>query len=525
MAAEPARLRDLELNPEEAFVLSRLSQGEPVRSIILSTGLPEAQARSLLASLLDKGAVGVGDSGPPAVQRERQEKAASSPSFRPSSRSSSPTGQAPRSFREGAGSAGTRSPASSASQAFSSSRSPSATAGQSGASAVGTRAGAHSASGPSSSDMRSAGTSRFPGRAASASVNAGASAAERRSRHPAGKEARKGSAQQQGARKVGGASRLEPLYGDFRFPADELNENVELDLDKKKEILFLYYQREKLSHFVLLGVAADASHEEIRKAYLARSREFHPDRFFRKRLGSYQEKIQDIFHRLRVATDVLSDPESRRRYEVDSAHLFSTEEKAALVARELSLLETERRLAEGRRRLLRSKGFLKLTRARELVAEGEKLQAEGDWAGALERFKHAAELDPRLEVAKQRMAELHRESSVRRVKQALARAIEEERDGKFEQAESTVRMAIGMDESNPEARLQLVSLLLRRGTNLRDAKIHVQRALALGAEEGRGRRLHGEVLMALGQKREGRAEIQAAATAGDETAKQLLKRV
>lgn len=298
---------------------------------------------------------------------------------------------------------------------------------------------------------------------------------------------------------------------------------MDLELEQKKEILFLYYQREKISHFLLLGVSPDASAEEVRKAWLARSRDFHPDRFFRKRLGSYQEKMEDIFHRLRLASEVLLDPASRRRYEVDAAHLFTPEERSALVSKELAAIEAEKRAAQRQRMMLRSKGFARLTRARELIAEGDKLKGEGDLAGAMERFEHAAELDPRLELARARIAESRRDRGSLRIEKAMERAALEQKEGRFEQAESILRTAITMDESNPRPRLMLAKVLLQSGKNLRDARIHVQRAIGLGAQGGLGHRLHGEILLALGQKREARSELHLAASKGDSEAKKMLE--
>ena len=55
----------------------------------------------------------------------------------------------------------------------------------------------------------------------------------------------------------------------------------------------------------LLGLAQGADAREIKRAYFKLSREFHPDRYFRKQLGDYGDRLDRIFKRIVEAYETL----------------------------------------------------------------------------------------------------------------------------------------------------------------------------------------------------------------------------
>lgn len=71
---------------------------------------------------------------------------------------------------------------------------------------------------------------------------------------------------------------------------------------------------DQLDYYTLLGVARDASFEEIRAAFRAFARKYHPDRF----AGQSREKIERatrIYRRGSEAVQTLTDVVSRRAYD------------------------------------------------------------------------------------------------------------------------------------------------------------------------------------------------------------------
>ena len=65
----------------------------------------------------------------------------------------------------------------------------------------------------------------------------------------------------------------------------------------------------------LLGIARGADRREIKRAYFKLSKEFHPERFYGKKLGGYADRLSQIFQAVKSAFDLLSDDNRRAAYE------------------------------------------------------------------------------------------------------------------------------------------------------------------------------------------------------------------
>ncbi len=65
----------------------------------------------------------------------------------------------------------------------------------------------------------------------------------------------------------------------------------------------------------LLGVETSADKKVIKRAYYELAAAFHPDRYFRKRLGSFKVRMEAVFARLTIAHDTLADKENRAAYD------------------------------------------------------------------------------------------------------------------------------------------------------------------------------------------------------------------
>ncbi|MDC3958339.1 DnaJ domain-containing protein [Polyangium jinanense] len=100
-----------------------------------------------------------------------------------------------------------------------------------------------------------------------------------------------------------------------RIVDPELEEPVDLDHAKKKRVLELYDALDERNHYELLGVSIDADKKQIKSAYWVLAPEFHPDKYFRKKLGTYKQRIEAIFDRLTLAHDVLTSKQRRAEYD------------------------------------------------------------------------------------------------------------------------------------------------------------------------------------------------------------------
>lgn len=107
-----------------------------------------------------------------------------------------------------------------------------------------------------------------------------------------------------------------PVFdGPPKYDPVELDEPAELEPEKKRRILDFFYRLDELTYYELLGVAPDADKKQIKAAYYAVAPDFHPDKFFRKQLGSYRPKIEAIFARFTLAQDVLTVAQRRTEYD------------------------------------------------------------------------------------------------------------------------------------------------------------------------------------------------------------------
>jgi curved DNA-binding protein CbpA len=123
-----------------------------------------------------------------------------------------------------------------------------------------------------------------------------------------------------------GAFRLGPIVetravGEQKHPAAsaydpaELNEDVEIDLARRRQILDAYYQLDQVTHYELFGVEPHVDKKAIKAAYFDIVNVFHPDRYFGKNVGSFKAKLEKVFSRLTQSYDVLSRAASRAEYD------------------------------------------------------------------------------------------------------------------------------------------------------------------------------------------------------------------
>jgi curved DNA-binding protein CbpA len=99
---------------------------------------------------------------------------------------------------------------------------------------------------------------------------------------------------------------------------EESTEGVDLTLEQQKKIVELFGQLSSMSLYDLLGVPRAADKKAIKRAYNEQIMLFHPDRFFRKQLGSFKVKMEAIVAKMTEAHDVLCSTEDRARYDATS---------------------------------------------------------------------------------------------------------------------------------------------------------------------------------------------------------------
>jgi curved DNA-binding protein CbpA len=94
-----------------------------------------------------------------------------------------------------------------------------------------------------------------------------------------------------------------------------LAEPVDLEEGEKRAVLAVHARLVRVDHYSLLGIDREADRKGIKRAYYELAGQFHPDKYFRRKLGSFKGKMEAIFSRITLAHDTLADREKRVEYD------------------------------------------------------------------------------------------------------------------------------------------------------------------------------------------------------------------
>lgn len=89
----------------------------------------------------------------------------------------------------------------------------------------------------------------------------------------------------------------ERFFSEFRkFSPKLLDAKLDLSLEMQAFVEFIYDNLSQFSSYELLGISEGTRDKAaIRQAYMTRTKQFHPDRYFRKNLGAFAPRIAAIF--------------------------------------------------------------------------------------------------------------------------------------------------------------------------------------------------------------------------------------
>jgi Flp pilus assembly protein TadD len=170
------------------------------------------------------------------------------------------------------------------------------------------------------------------------------------------------------------------------LPPELRVEKGDLPTEQRLRILQMEYICVRRTHYDVLGLKRTVPSGDIKRAFHETSREFHPDAFFRKEMGSFKPRLERIFKAVKKAYDVLSDEAQRRAYDkvIPPEEVFKPKPKAPEPTPAWKL--DPRRQAEAEERRLKRNPMVQrverakrhLTRARELLASKQLSQAANE---------------------------------------------------------------------------------------------------------------------------------------------------
>ena len=88
----------------------------------------------------------------------------------------------------------------------------------------------------------------------------------------------------------------------------QIDDRLDLDVEVQRRILE-FEASLGLPYHQLLDVPRGSEPRVVKRAYFKLSKEFHPDRYFRKEIGVYVQRLERIFKKVLEAHEMLSDPD------------------------------------------------------------------------------------------------------------------------------------------------------------------------------------------------------------------------
>lgn len=98
---------------------------------------------------------------------------------------------------------------------------------------------------------------------------------------------------------------------------DSMFRRVDENVLTRQKIVEAFQMLPAQNHYEVLGVAASASRDEIKRAYFRLAKAYHPDRHFQQGLDDVKEKLEALFHRITEAYDQLLMESRRKEYDLE----------------------------------------------------------------------------------------------------------------------------------------------------------------------------------------------------------------
>ncbi len=315
----------------------------------------------------------------------------------------------------------------------------------------------------------------------------------------------------------------------------DLDDSLELDLKLQEEILAFAARIERPYHEIL-EVAVDADARAIKKAYFAKSKRLHPDRYFRKNTGDFGPLIERCFKKLLEAYELLSDPNTRAEVQKNLAAAAPASEVAPGAAPESSVkpgqAEKSRKAAlEARKRLRRKMGghhqilIERKRKAKSFFESGMSAFNQERWLEAAGSVRLAIAFDPKNEAYRDAFGDVQRRAHEERAKSLvkLGEGALEMRD--YREAFNHFEEAVHYRPFDADLAFRAANIAFQANTDLKRSKDLAMQACELEPENGGYRTLLGQIFKAAGLEANAKRELELAIQLdpSDKEAKRALR--
>lgn len=276
--------------------------------------------------------------------------------------------------------------------------------------------------------------------------------------------------------------------------------SLELSVEAQERILAFEARLDRPYHEIL-GVPRAADARVVKRAYFELSKEFHPDRYFRRAIGGFAGRLERVFERIVEAYELLSDPTTRveveRSLDESAAQPQAAPAPAAQRAPRAGIHPKQLRVLAQRK-----------ARAKSFFETGMVAFQAGRWLEAAASVRLAIAFDPANQAYKESFAGVHRKASEERGRQLCREA---ERALEHRDHRDALRLfeeALHHRPHDPEANFEAARLALLLGEDLRTAKEYAARACELVPENAGYRRTLGQIYKSAGLVANARRELE-----------------
>ncbi len=310
-------------------------------------------------------------------------------------------------------------------------------------------------------------------------------------------------------------------------PGDE----VELSQAFCAEIKDFARQLPEMTYHEVLGVERQADAEEVRRAFFQRSKSYHPDRYFNKRIGAYEGLLHEIYKHVVVAHEVLRDEKLRKDYEITlraqptfrigrpSKYLGlpgaepaaepepapeperagrSLRDRKGLLSRDSILMDLQARLESSRRK------------ARAHFTDAQREIEKGDFVRASSLVRLALAFDPREREYHEALADVVPQANAEAAQTSRAKGEMLLSRGNGEEALEYLEEAFRLVPTDAGLAHTIAEMLLKHESALERAEGFARQAVELEEKSPMYRKTLGLILMERGQRGEARKELQRA---------------
>jgi curved DNA-binding protein CbpA len=236
--------------------------------------------------------------------------------------------------------------------------------------------------------------------------------------------------------------------------SDPLEEDVELDPERRRYVIDVFAQLGTMSHYAVLGIHPTADKKAVKNAYYRLAGLVHPDRYFGKRLGSYKAKMEAIFARTSLAYETLTSAEKRAAYDKTLAPVATQAAPAPIDPR----LAAKRQAAlDGLKEHFRA-GKAK---AAEYAAVAARAKAAGDITAAAEAYRSALTFAPGDPALVEAYEEIQRAAGEKLAESHMRKALLEERFGRWAAAAESWQRVMSVKPNDPDVHARLANALAR----------------------------------------------------------------